>query len=101
VSKGFLTAAREGTVLNLRVAPGAKRTSIEGPYGEDAVRLKVAAPPVSGKANAEVVRFLAELLHVPRSDIAVIRSSSSRDKKVLVRGLTRTQTQKALSAHPP
>jgi uncharacterized protein len=101
VSKGFLTAAREGTVLNLRVAPGAKRTSIEDPYGEDAVRLKVAAPPVSGKANAEVVRFLAELLHVPRSDLAVIRGSSSRDKKVLVRGLTRTQTQKALSAHPP
>jgi uncharacterized protein len=101
VSKVFLTAAKEGTILNLRVSPGAKRTSIEGPYGEYAIRLKVAAPPVDGKANGEVERFLAELLQVSRSDIAVIRGRTNRDKQVLVHGLAPAQTQKALSAHLP
>jgi uncharacterized protein len=96
VSRGFLSTAKDGTLLNLRVSPGAKRASIEGPYGEDAIRLKVAASPVGGKANAEVERFLAELLGVPRSDVAVIRGTSSKDKTVLVRGLARAETQQAL-----
>jgi uncharacterized protein (TIGR00251 family) len=59
VSKGFFTPTKDGILLNLRVSPGAKRTSIEGPYGA-ALKLKVAAPPVGGKANAEVERFLAK-----------------------------------------
>jgi uncharacterized protein (TIGR00251 family) len=101
VSKGFVTTTKEGTLLNLHASPGAKRTSIEGPYGDDAIRLKVAAPPVDGKANAEVERFLSKLLGVPRSDVTVIRGSSSRDKTILVRGVTQTETHKALSAHLP
>jgi uncharacterized protein len=74
---------------------------VGGPYGEGAIRLKVAAPSVSGKANAEVERFRAELLGVSRSDLAVIRGAASRDKTVLVRGLARAETRKALSPHLP
>ena len=58
--KGFLTPARDGILLNLRVSPGAKRTSIEGPYGENALKLRVASPPVDGKANAEVESSLQD-----------------------------------------
>jgi uncharacterized protein YggU (UPF0235/DUF167 family) len=56
---------------------------------------------VGGKANAEVEHFLAELLGVPRSDVAVIRGTSSRDKTVLVRGLARAETQQALAPYLP
>jgi uncharacterized protein len=101
VSRGFVTTTREGTLLNLHVSPGAKRTSIEGLYGEGAIRLKVAAPPVDGKANAEVERFLSKLLGVTRSDVTVIRGSSSRDKTILVRSVSQTRTHKALSACLP
>ncbi len=86
MSKGFFTPTKDGILLNLRVSPGARRTSIEGPYGEAALKLKVAAPPVEGKANAEAERFLAQSLGVSRSDVAVIRGASSRDKVILVRG---------------
>jgi uncharacterized protein len=99
VSRGSVTAAKEGTLLSLRVSPGAKRTAIEGPYGENAIKVKISAPPVDGKANAEVERFLAGLLGVPRSNVSVIRGASSRDKTVLVRGLEQAETQKALAAH--
>jgi uncharacterized protein (TIGR00251 family) len=97
VSRGFLSTAKEGTLLNLRVSPGAKRASIEGPYGEGAVRLRVAAPLADGRGAAEVERFLAELLGVPRSDVTVIRGTSSRDKTILVQDLTRAEAQQALS----
>ena len=99
MSKGFLTPTKDGTLLNLRVSPGAKRTSIEGPYGEGALKLRVAAPPADGKANAEVERFLAKLLGVPRSDVAVIRGASSRDKAILARSLKAAEALKALSTH--
>jgi uncharacterized protein YggU (UPF0235/DUF167 family) len=56
---------------------------------------------VSGKANAEVERYRAELLGVSRSDLAVIRGAASRDETVLVRGLARAETRKALSPHLP
>jgi uncharacterized protein len=101
VSKRFVSTAREGTLLNIHVSPGAKSTSVEGLYGEGAIKLKVAAPPVGGKANAEVERFLSKLLGVPRSDVNVIRGASSRDKTVLVRGTTRAETHEALAAHLP
>jgi hypothetical protein len=101
VSKRFVSTAREGTLLNIHVSPGAKSTSVEGLYGEGAIKLKVAAPPVGGKANAEVERFLSKLLGVPRSDVNIIRGASSRDKTVLVRGTTRAETHEALAAHLP
>ena len=86
--------------MNLRVSPGAKRTSIEGPYGA-ALKLKVAAPPVDGKANAEAERFLAKVLGVPRSEVAVVRGASGRDKSVLVRGAAEGELREALSDQLP
>ena len=86
MSKGFLTLAKDGILLYLRVSPGAKRTSVDGPYGACALKLKVASPPVDGKASAEIESFLAGLIGIPSSDVAVIRGATGRDKVVLVRG---------------
>ena len=99
MSKGFLAPTKDGTLLTLRVTPGAKRTSIEGLYGERALKLRVAAPPANGRANAETQRFLAGLFGVPRSDVALIQGSSSRDKVVLVRGLDQREAHNALLTH--
>jgi uncharacterized protein len=98
--KGFLSPARDGILLNLHVSPGAKRTSIEGPYGENALKLKVASPPVDGKANAELESFLAESLGVPGSDVAVIQGTSSRNKVVLVRGVEAATLREILTSSP-
>ena len=99
MSKGFFTPTKDGILLNLRVSPGAKRTSIEGPYGA-ALKLKVAAPPQEGKANAEVERFLAKVLGLPRSDVAVVRGASARDKVVLVRSAHPQTLREALIRSP-
>ena len=99
--EGFLTPAREGILLNLRVSPGAKRTAVEGPYGEDALKLRVAPPPVDGKANAEIERFLAQLVGARRSDVALVRGASGRDKVALVKNVGEARVREALSPHPP
>ncbi len=81
-------ARRDGNfvVLSLRVQPGAKRTAAAGPYGD---RLKIAlhAPPVDGKANAELLRFLGDALHLRARQLALAAGAASRDKQVRVSGL--------------
>ncbi len=72
--------------MKIRVSPGAKSTAIKGSYGEEAVRLSIAAPPAGGRANREIERYLAALIGVPRSDVAVVKGTSSRDKLAFVRG---------------
>ena len=72
--------------MKLRASPGAKSTAIKGKYREGAIRLSVAAPPVGGRANAEVERYLARLFGASPLEIAVVEGASSRDKLVFVRG---------------
>ena len=74
-------------VLMLHVQPGAKRTEVAGIHGEgeDArLKIRLAAPPVDGKANAELVRFLATVFGVPQRAVALLRGESSRQKTVRV-----------------
>ena len=70
-------------VLTLHIQPGAKKTEIAGLHG-DALKIRLAAPPVDGKANAELVRLLAEAFGVPRRQVAILRGETSRDKLVRV-----------------
>jgi uncharacterized protein len=101
VSKGFVTRTRDGAEIKLRVSPGARSTSIAGAYGEDAIKLRVAAPPVDGKANAEAERYLAELLGVSASDVSVARGASSRSKTLFVRDVEAEEAREILSGYLP
>ncbi len=71
--------------LTLHVQPGARRTEIAGLHG-DALKIRLAAPPVEGKANAALIEFLARTFAVPQRQVALIRGEKSRDKVVVVTG---------------
>ena len=82
----------DALVLALHVQPGAQRTEVAGEYGDGAqsrLKIRLAAAPVEGKANAELVRFLAEAFGVPRSRVTLVRGASSREKTVRVASPTR------------
>ena len=98
MSRGFLAPTADGARIRLRVSPGAKRTSIEGAHGGDALKLRVAAPPVDGEANAEAERFLAERLGVRRSEVTVVQGAAGRDKTV--RGAGVDEVRYTLSGRP-
>jgi uncharacterized protein (TIGR00251 family) len=71
----------------VRVQPRAARTEVAGPYGGDAIRIRLTAPPVDGAANDALVRFLAERLEVPRSAVRIEGGATSRSKVVAVDGI--------------
>ena len=78
--------AGPSTRLRLRVSPGASRSEIVGRHGE-AWKVRVAAPPESGKANDALVELLASTLDISRGEIEIVAGRGSRDKTVVIRGL--------------
>lgn len=83
----YLSQLADGTVLiRLHVQPKASRTRIAGIH-DGCLKLAIAAPPVDGRANQEVVKFLADLLAVPGRDITLKSGAQGRRKQVVINGL--------------
>lgn len=90
----------EGVEIRIHLQPRASNTEIVGLYGE-AVKIRVAAPPVDGRANGELCRFLARQLGVPQESVQVISGVSSRQKRVFIRGRTLTEIGASLTKSTP
>ena len=74
--------------LTLHVRPGAARSEWAGRFGEHALKLRLAAPAVDGRANQACLRFLAEAFGVPPSQARILRGQSGREKTVEIRSVT-------------
>ena len=74
------------TILKLRIVPNARRSEVVGVHG-DAIKVKVQAPPVDGKANEALREFLARQLQVPSRSIEIVGGEKSRDKTVAIADL--------------
>jgi uncharacterized protein (TIGR00251 family) len=87
VSATWLQQSGDDVVLVLHVQPGAKKTEVAGQHG-DSLKIRLAAPPVDGKANDCLVAFLAETLGVAKSRITLVAGASSRAKRLRVAGVS-------------
>lgn len=96
----WATAAGDGTRLALRVQPRASRNEVAGPHG-DALKVRLAAPPVDGAANEALVRFLAQALNLPRAAVTLVGGLSSRSKAVQVAGLGPAEVARRLGVPEP
>lgn len=76
-----------GVCLELHVQPGASRTEVAGLHG-DRLKLRIAAPPVEGKANDAVIEWIAGRCGVPRARVRIMRGAGSRRKSVEIEGVT-------------
>ena len=74
-------AADGSLILTLHIQPGARKTEIAGVHG-DALKIRLAAPPVDGKANAALIAFVAQHLDLPKSAVT-LRSGQTSRRKVL------------------
>ncbi|MDZ4864459.1 MAG: DUF167 domain-containing protein [Gemmatimonadota bacterium] len=90
-----ITSTSTGVRLLIQVQPRASRTELAGRHG-DALKVRLVAPPVEGAANAALVRYLAEVLDVPRASIKLLSGHSGRRKLVQVTGITTAQAESAL-----
>lgn len=82
-------------VLTLHIQPGAKRTEIAGLHGE-ALKIRLAAPPVDGKANDALVAYLAKALGVTKSRVELVSGQTSRAKRIRVANVLADAVRAAL-----
>ena len=94
--KQALTAGDNGVYIALHIQPGAKREGVTGLFGT-ALKIALNAPPVDGKANAALLRFLAGKLGLPKKNIELCSGASSRDKRVFAAGVSIEQVLERLS----
>jgi uncharacterized protein (TIGR00251 family) len=85
----------DGVRVTVHVVPRASRTETAGLHG-DALKLKIAAPPVDGAANAEMIRFLALAAGVPAGKVRIVAGSTSRRKVVDIAGANPADLARAL-----
>ncbi len=90
----WLVADGDGVTLRLHIQPGAKKTEAVGRHGE-ALKIRLAAPPVDGKANACLIAFLADQLDVAKAAISLVSGETSRAKRVRISGVDPAAVKRA------
>jgi uncharacterized protein len=96
----YLRETKEGLLLAIRVIPRSARDEIVGTHG-NALKIRLNGPPVDGKANAQLIRFLGDRLGAPPSRIQIVRGKTAREKQVLVTGLRPEELRSRLGSSCP
>lgn len=82
-------------IIALHCQPGAKKTEVQGEH-DGRLKLRLAAPPVEGKANEALIQWLSKTLEIRRANIELLAGDLSRLKRVRVQGLTAEQLKTIL-----
>ncbi len=86
----------KGNRLALKVTPNAGRNEIIS-FSDGVLQVRIAAPPVKGKANKELTDFLSKALGVKKSSISIVKGQTSRNKVIAIEGMNREDIIKRLS----
>ena len=82
-------------IVTIHVQPNARRNEVLG-FEEGVLHVKIAAPPVKGKANRELIAFLSKLLGISKSSITIEKGYISRRKVIAIEGLSQAEVTKRL-----
>lgn len=85
MSDWFRVATNGNITLTLHIQPGAKKTECAGRHG-DALKIRLSAPPVDGKANEALIKFVAESLKLPKAAVNLKSGQTSRRKVLEISG---------------
>jgi uncharacterized protein (TIGR00251 family) len=86
-----------GCTLRVKVTPGAKKNEVIGFLPDGTIRVKIIAPPVEGKANMLLVKWIAEIAGIKPSKIEIIHGEKSRTKVLRIEGLSSVDVIKRIS----
>lgn len=85
------------TTLTIQIQPRAKRSEVLG-FTDGILKLKIAAPPIEGKANKEVIDYLSDILDIPKSNIDIEHGHTSKIKAIAINGLDRERIYERIEA---
>ena len=83
--------------FTVRVQPRAKQNHLTG-FKEGVLQVRLTAPPVEGKANEVLVKFLADFLDVAKSRVSIERGLTGRNKTVIIEGMSQAQADSVISS---
>ncbi|MBO0800267.1 MAG: DUF167 domain-containing protein [Blastocatellia bacterium] len=89
------TASGNGVIFSVRVQPRASRSCIAG-EAEGTLRIRLAAAPVDGEANEELMNLLAKLLDIPRRQVEILSGLRSKNKVVRISGISGERFEKLI-----
>lgn len=91
--------AKSGSAITVRVTPRSGRNEISGIMEDGTIKIRVAAAPVDGGANQELIRFLAEILEIRENQLEIISGMTGRDKLISILGLSTTEVEDRIRRH--
>ena len=87
-----------GTAITIRVTPRAKRNEIFGIMDDGTIKIRITAPPVNGKANQALIKFLSDIFDVKHSQIEVVAGHTGRKKLIAIEGLSPDELEDIVQA---
>jgi uncharacterized protein len=87
-SRMKVVKSKAGASFPVRVIPRASRNEVVAILADGRLKIRLAAPPMEGKANAKLIEFLAEILDISSDQVEIIAGHTSRDKHIAIRDLT-------------
>ncbi|MNJ92795.1 hypothetical protein D3C87_104690 [compost metagenome] len=82
----MIEETKGGVRLRLFIQPKSSKNEIIGPHN-GALKIKITAPPIDGKANECLIEFLSDCLNIPKRDITLLKGDTGRNKTVEIQGL--------------
>lgn len=98
MSDWYRVAGDGRITLTLHIQPGARKTEFAGLHG-DALKIRLVAPPVDGKANEALLKFIADTLGMAKTAVSLKSGSTSRRKVLELKGVDRAAIEALTSQH--
>jgi uncharacterized protein (TIGR00251 family) len=96
--KFHLHDGKNGSAISIRVTPRMAKNEVHSILDDGTIKIRLTAPPIEGKANKELVRFLSEILEIPASSVEIIAGMTGHDKLVSIIGLDSEKVQQKILA---
>ena len=93
-----IMAEKEQSKIAVHVQTNASQNEVVG-FKDGVLRVRIAAPPVKGKANQELIKFLSDVLGVSKSNLTIEKGITGKNKTVAIRGLGQEQVVRLLERH--
>ena len=97
--KYHLHSGKKGAAVAIRVTPRASHNEITEIQSDGTIKIRLTAPPVEGKANEELLKFLAEVLDISRSKLEIVAGETGRDKLVSILDLDAETVHERIIKH--
>ena len=95
------TDGKHGVALPVRIIPRATRNEIVEILSDQTVKIRIAAPPLDCKANEELIKFLSDILGIPKSNIDIVAGHTGRIKLISIIGVDSSKVHQKILEHLP